>query len=111
MQGIERTHEPSIPRAEVPSRYKVLHDQDIGDDSLVVPKREASYGRKDRASQGIVVVQQAGYAWWAIRIRVGAVRMDVQDPSVRYLFVDGLVVPFYIVACNWNVSVTSSAGL
>ena len=54
----ERTHQPALPRPHRPARHKVLHDEHIRDDALVVPKREAAKRGKYGAAERIRVSAQ-----------------------------------------------------
>ena len=73
----ERTHQPALPRPDRPARHKVLHDEHVRDDALVVPEREAAdrgeHGAAERERVGAQPCQPRG----PIRVRVGVVLVAV----------------------------------
>ncbi len=87
----------------MPPSDEVLHDEYIGDDSLVVTESEPTDGRKDGAPEGVVVVQETGYPWRSVCVCIARpVGMYMQKTSVRYLC--AVSVWFYIISCYEDVS-------
>jgi hypothetical protein len=72
-KGTKRTHQPKLPRPNRPSRDKVLHDEHVRDDALIVSKREASERGEHGAAERIRVCAQPCQSLWPVRVCVGVV--------------------------------------
>ena len=80
---MSRTHEAFLPRPNIgPSLQEIFHNEHVGNDSLIVPKRQATDRGKQRTSQGVLVLQQSGSARRAIPIGV-RVRIRGGMPGIR----------------------------
>lgn len=90
-----RTHDTFLPRPDVgPSLQKVFHNEHIGNDALIVPKRQATNRGGQCTNECVLVSQQSGNSRWAIAIgvrervlgrrsRIRSCRGKVQTSTVR----------------------------
>lgn len=84
---VARTHEAFLPRPDIwPPLQEIFHNEDVGDDTLVVPKGQTANGGKQCASERVSVLQQSHDSWWAItigvRIRIGPCGGKVQTSTI-----------------------------
>jgi hypothetical protein len=79
--GGRRTHESALPRPDGPARDKVLHDEHIGDDALVITKRETAdrgeHGAAERVRVGSQTRQTRGSIRVCVRVMTFAVAVSV----------------------------------
>jgi len=90
-----RTHDAFLPRPDIgPSLQKVFHNEHIGDDALIVPKRQTTNRGGQCTSERVLVSQQSGDSRWPIAIgvrervlggrsRIRSCRGKVQTSTVR----------------------------
>ena len=68
-----RTHESALPRPDGPSRDKVVHDEHVRDDALIVSEREAADRGERGAAQRVRVGAQAREPRGSVRVCVRVV--------------------------------------
>ena len=69
--GMSHTYYAFLPGPKVwPPLHKVLHDEDVGDDALVVPERQSADRGEGRAGEHVLVLQKSCETGWAITIGV-----------------------------------------
>ena len=73
MGGGDVTHESALPRPDGPSRDKVLHDEHVRDDALIISEREAADRGERGAAQRVRVGAQAREPHGSVRVRIRVV--------------------------------------
>lgn len=77
-----RTHESALPRPDGPARDKVLHDEHVGDDALVITEREAADRGEHGAAQRVRVGSQTRQARGSVRVCVRVIAFAVTTVGV-----------------------------
>jgi len=68
---MSRTHDALLPSPDIgPPLQKVFHNEHVGDNPLIVPKRQAADRGKQGASESVFVSQKSGDSRWAITVGV-----------------------------------------
>lgn len=62
------THQSLLPSSNPPSRREILHDQNVRNDTLVVPERKPADGGKHGTLEGIAIMEQSSDSVRPIRV-------------------------------------------
>ena len=73
MKERARTHQPTLPWPNRPTRDKVFHDENVRNDALVITEREATERSENGAAKRVRVGKQPCQSRWPVRVCVRVV--------------------------------------